>query len=163
MNEDEIVERERVGPPMATLEIWDCRITFRRQAGTNDVWLVVTGPRGTFASRLIEGEVLRRVQAGRASRDASRDESSRHRTRSWTRVRIDQDLIVGLRARGQWLEYAFLFGDGAGFGGGASGLPTLRQPGLGERVALWLSGARGSPIHFAYAPDRGLADEAHQR
>lgn len=158
MNEDEIVERERLGPPVGTFEFWDCRITLRRQAGTNDVWSMVASPLGTFASRLIEDEILRRVQAGRVSRDASRDESSRRRTRAWTRVRIDQNLIVALRARGLWLDYAFLFGDGAGFGGAASGLPTLRRPGLRERVALWLSGARGGPIQFAY--DLGRADDA---
>src|SRR5256885_7562241 len=145
MNEDEVVERERLGPPLGTVEFWDCRVTFRRQAETNDVWRILTGPLGTFAIRLIDDEALQQVQAARISRDANRDDSSRRRTRGWPRVRIDEDFVVALRPRGKWLELAYLFGDGAGFGGDFSGLPTMRRAGLTERLAPTLSGARGSP------------------
>lgn len=71
-----------------------------------------------------------------------------------------RDFVIAVRARGKWLELAYLFADGAGFGGGSSALPTLRRPGLRERVALWLSGARGNPVQTAYLEDLGRAHEA---
>ena len=155
MNEDDVVDRERLGPPLGTIEFWDCRVAFRRQAGTNDVWRVLTGPLGTFATRLIEDEALRQVQMRRTERDASRDRSSRRRTRGWPQVRIDTDFVIALQPRGTWLEMAFLFADGAGFGGSFSGLPTMRKPRLSERVALWLSGARGNPVQVFHREDIG--------
>jgi len=159
MNEDEVVERERLGPPLGTLEFWDCRVTFRRQADTNDVWRVLTGPLGTLAVPLIDDEALRQVQTARITRDAGRDDSSRRRTRGWPRVRIDDDFVVALHPRGRWLELAYLFGDGAGFGGSFSGLPTMRRPRLTERLALWLAGARGNPVQTFHHEDLGRADD----
>jgi hypothetical protein len=163
VNEDEVVEKERLGPPLGTVEFWDCRVSFRRQDGTDDVWSVTSGPLGTFATRLIEAGALRQVQAGRAKRDASFDESSRRRTRGWPRVRIDSDFVVALRGRGNWLELAYLFGDGAAFGGASSGLPTSRRASLRERVGLWLSGARGNPVQVFRRDDPAHAQDTAAR
>ncbi|MDQ2912571.1 MAG: hypothetical protein M3T56_04865 [Chloroflexota bacterium] len=147
MNDQNPVERERLGEPVATVEVNDCRLTFRRRIGTNDVWSVAIGPLGTFAVPVIEEKILRRVQAGRPGRDATRDESSRRRTMGWQHVRIEDDFVVAVRARGNRLSFAYLFGDGASFGGGESGLPTLHPANLLERARSWLSGQRGEAVH----------------
>lgn len=143
LNEQDPVAREGLSDPIGIVELNDCRVTFRRQVATNDLWSVVSGPLGTFAFCLIEDEVLRRVQAGRPGRDPSRDESSRRRTTGWEQVRIEGDLVIAVRARGDRLSYAHLFGDGAAFGGGESWLPSVRRSGLLERARARLSGVRG--------------------
>lgn len=143
---DDLVEREQLGAPLATVELNDCHVTFRRQRGTNDVWSVATGPLGTFGHRLIENKVLQQVQLMRPARDASRDDASRRRVREWRQVRIDDDLVIALRARGNEVSYAYLFGDGAGFGGGGSRLPSSRRANPLERARSWLSGRRGSAV-----------------
>jgi hypothetical protein len=140
---DDPVAREQLGGSIGTIELDDCELTFRRQLGSNDVWCVVVGPVGTLAFRVTEDWVLRRVQEGRPSRDASRDESSRRRTSGWQRIRIDDDFLVAVQAHGNRLSLAYCFADGAGFGGGTSGLPTLRRPDVLWRVKSWLSGERG--------------------
>jgi hypothetical protein len=137
------VRRERLGDPIATVVLNDCQLTFRRQLGSNDVWCVATGPLGAVALPLIEDAALRRVRAGRAARGASRDESSRQKFRGRHQVQIDDDFVVAVRADGNRLSYGYLFGDGAAFGGGGSGLPTLRRLNLLARARLRLSGARG--------------------
>lgn len=142
------VRRERLGEPVGAVELNDCQLTFRRQLGSNDVWCVAIGPVGTFAFRVIEDAALRHVQAGRAARDASRDESSRQRFRASHHVRIEDDFVIVVRASGNRLSYECLFGDGAAFGGGGSGLPSLRRPNLLERARSWLSGARGDSVRM---------------
>ena len=144
MNESDPVEREKLGPPVASVIIRDCRIRFHRQIGSEDVWCVTTGPLGTIPVRLIPNDVLQRVIRSRTSRDPSHDASSRLRSLKWARVRIDDSLLVAVRARGNNVEFAFLFSDGAGFGGASSGLPTDRLPSPFELLRSWLSGRRGS-------------------
>jgi hypothetical protein len=141
------VKREGLGDPVGMVELNDCWLTFRRQITTNDVWCVATGPLGVFAYLMITHEVLRRVQAGRPGRDATRDESSRRRTMGWQKVQIEDDFVVALRARGNRLSYTNLFGDGAAFGGGEFGLPSLRRRSLLEWARSWLSGPRGDMVH----------------
>lgn len=140
------IEREGLGDPVGAVQLNDCELTFRRQVATNDVWCVATGPLGTFAYCVITDEVLRLVQ--RPARDASRDELSRRRTMTWPQVRIGDDFVVAVRAAGNRLSYAYLFGDGAAFGGGESGLPSARQSTPLDRARSWLSGARGSSIQI---------------
>jgi hypothetical protein len=146
VDESDQVDREKLGPPLATVVVEDCRVTFRRQARTEDVWCVTTGPLGTFAVRLIDNEVLRRVIRGRPSRDASRDASSRVRTLRWARVRIDDDFLIAVRARGNVFEFAYLFSDGASFGGASGGLPTGRRRSPLDLLVAWFSGRRGSSV-----------------
>lgn len=146
--EQDAIKRERLGDPIGTVELNDCQLIFRRQVGSNDVWCLATVPLGTFALRLMEDAALRRVQAGRAARDDSRDASSQQRFRAWRHVRIEDDFVVAVRARGNRLSYEYLFGDGAAFGGGDAGFPSLRRPNLLERLRLWLSGVRGDSVHI---------------
>jgi hypothetical protein len=146
MNEDDLVAREQLGESLGGVAVADCAVAFRRQLGTNDVWCVITGPRGTLGHRLIENESLRRVREMRPLRDATRDESSRRRVAGWSRVRIEDDFSIAVRGSGRQLRFVFLFGDGASFGGGSSGLPSLRRDGLFERVRTTLSGRR-SDVH----------------
>lgn len=153
MTDDEVIARERLGIPLGTIELNDCRLTFRRQIGSYDVWYIATGPLGTLGLCVIEHVVLRQIQNGRSARDASRDQSSRRRTRGWQHIRIDDDFVIAVRARGNRLSLAYLFGDGAAFGGGTSGLPTLRQSNLLQRAQSWLSGERGSSVRIARHKD----------
>jgi len=144
--EQDPVTREGLGDPIRTIELNDCQLSFHRQVATNDIWCVATGPLGITAFRVMENGVLRRVQAGRIARDATRDEASRQRFRAWYRVQIEDDFVVAVRPSGDRLSYEFLFGDGAAFGGGVSGLPSLRRRSLVERVRWRLSGARGDAV-----------------
>jgi hypothetical protein len=149
--EQDPVRREGLGEPIQVVELNDCQLSFRRQVATNDVWCVAAGPLGTFAFRVMEDAALRRIQAGRAARDETRDESSRRRHRAWHHVEIEDDFVIAVRPSGHGLSYALLFGDGAAFGGGESGLPS-RRPGMLERVRSKLPGARRDPVRMFRRP-----------
>jgi hypothetical protein len=56
------IEREHLGEPLAVVPVLDCRVSFRRQLESNDLWSVVTGPLGTFAHNVLPEAVLRQVQ-----------------------------------------------------------------------------------------------------
>jgi len=135
------IEREHLGEPLAVVPVLDCRVSFRRQLESNDLWCIVTGPLGTFAHNVLPEAVLRQVQRGRATRDSSRDAAARKRTQGWQQVRIEDDLTIALRAGEGRLSMACLFGDGAPFGGAETGLPTTLRPGLFDRVRSLLPGA----------------------
>ena len=106
MTEDEFIARQRLGVPLGTIELNDCRLTFRRQIGSDDVWSVATGPLGTLGLCVIEHVVLRQIQIGRSARDASRDQPSRRRTRGWQHIRIDDDFVIAVQVRGNRLSLA---------------------------------------------------------
>lgn len=148
MDDEEVIRREELGDAVAELAISDCKLAFRRQRGTRDLWSVVTGPLGTIAAPVLRGEVLDRVRHGRQSPADPRVGRAARRYRDWARVRIDEDLVLAVRARGNQVDLEFLFSDGMPFGGASGGLPTNRRPNLTQRVQLWLSGRRGEALHF---------------
>jgi len=148
MNVNDYVAGHDLGDVVAAAAVGDCRLEFRRQRGTGDLWYLAIGPLATIAVPSIPADVLARVDRGAGQR-------SRARYAKWPRVRIDDDLLIAFRARGSDLEFAYLFGDGAPFGGGGGWLPTARRASLLERAQMWLSGRRGSHVDFARHADEG--------
>lgn len=130
------------------MAIRDCRLVFRRQRVTEDLWYVVSGPLGVIAMPVMPADILEQV---RTCRDPTEPLARRARGRyaKWQQVRIDDDLLIAIRARGSHLEWHSMFGDGTPFGGGGSWLPTARRESLLERAQLWLSGYRGRHVEFA--------------
>ena len=148
MNADEYVARYDLGDVIDAAPLGDCRLAFRHQRGTGDLWCVAIGPLATIAIPLLPGDALARA-------DRRAGQGARARYAKWPRVRIDDDLLIAFRSRGSELEFEYLFGDGAPFGGGGGWLPTPRQATLLERVQMWLSGRRGGHVEFARRTDEG--------
>jgi hypothetical protein len=147
VDEQDQVQRNDLGATIAETTILDCRLAFRRQRASGDLWCVVSGPLTVIALPLVPSDVLDQV---RRHRDLSDPLAQRARGRyvKWQQVRIDDDLIIAVRARANDLEWHYLFGDGTPFGGGGSWLPTARSAPLLERLQLRLSGRRGSNVGF---------------
>jgi hypothetical protein len=148
MNAKDPVVRNGLGDVIATAAMRDSRLEFRRQLGTGDLWCIGIGPLATIAVPLLPGNAVARA-------DRLAGQRSRARYAKWQRVRIDDDLLIAFRARGSDLEFAYLFGDGAPFGGGGGWLPTAQRATLLERAQMWLSGRRGGRIEFARRTDEG--------
>lgn len=153
MHEQDYVLRHDLEDVIADVAVRDCRLAYRRQRVTGDLWCVVSGPRAVIAYEVIPAHVLQQVLAYRDPNDVLRLRA-RGRYAKWQQVRISDDLIVAVRARGSHLEWHHLFGDGTPFGGGGSWLPTARKESMLERAQLWLSGHRGRGV--AYAHDSGV-------
>jgi hypothetical protein len=147
VDERDHVLRNDLEDSIAEIAIWDCRLAFRRQRVSGDLWCVVSGPLGVIALPFVPSNILDQV---RRRRDLSDPLAQRARGRyaKWQQVGIDDDLIIAVRARARDLQWHYLFGDGTPFGGGGSWLPTARPAPLVERVQLWLSGRRGSNVGF---------------
>jgi hypothetical protein len=138
-----------LGAPVATTDLGDCRLWFHAQQSSGDVWCLMTGPRGTLALPLIQREPFLQVLHDRPTARAGIPARAGERYATWQQVRISDDLTVALRARGDALEFGYLFADGVPFGGGGAGLPTARRASVLERVQLWRSGHRGSSISYS--------------
>lgn len=152
MNESDYVARNDLGDVVAEVVLLDCRLTYRRQRGTGDVWCVVSGPRAVIANEVIRADVLEQVRAHRDPADPVRLRA-RGMYAKLPQVRINEDLLIAVRARGDRLEWHSMFGDGTPFGGGGGWLPTARRTSLLERAKLWLSGRRGSVVTFTRDSD----------
>lgn len=149
MEESEFIIRHDLGPRVATVNLGDCRLSFHEQRSAGDIWCLATGPLGTFALPLVQRAVFARLLSHRLDPPARVARLARERTAKWQRVAIGDDLLLALRARGDALDFAYLFSDGLPFGGGSAGLPTARRAGLIERAQRWLSGRRGAMVHCA--------------
>jgi hypothetical protein len=147
MDEHDQVVRHDLGNVIAEAAVRDCRVAFRRQRGSQDLWCVVSGPVAVIAVPVLPAMVLAQV---RTHRDPSDVLASRARGRyaTWQQVRIDDDLLIAVRGRGSHLEWHTTFGDGTPFGGGGCWLPTASGETLLERAQLWLSGYRGRNVDF---------------
>lgn len=156
MDERRLIAHHDLAPPVAIADLGDCRLSFHEQQSTGDVWWIATGPLGTWAMPLIQRETFLQVLRNRPATQGSVSGRAREGHARWQRVRVSDDLTVALRARGDALDFAFLFADGAPFGGGAAGLPTTRRANPIQRFQLWRSGRRGGSVR-AYARD---VDEA---
>ena len=106
------------------------------------------GPTWHFRRAPCPREVLARTLRARPAALESLARRSRERYAKWQRVAISEDLVVALRARGGELDFAFLFADGVPFGGGSGGLPTACRASLIEQAQMWLSGGRGTSVHY---------------
>lgn len=155
MNENDQIVRNDLGDVIADAQVADCRLEFRRQRGTGDIWCVASGPLAVIAVPVLSGRGV-----GEASRLAALDhhvgQRSRSRYANWQRARITDDVLIAFRARGSDLEFAYLLGDGRPFGGGGGWLPTARRATLLERVQMWLSGRRGGRVEFTRHTDAGV-------
>lgn len=147
MDEHDQVVRNDLGDVIAEAAVRDCRIAFRRQRGSQDLWCVVSGPVAVIAMPVIPATVLAQVRTHRDPSDALALRA-RGRYATWQQVRIDDDLLIAIRARGSHLEWHTTFGDGTPFGGGGGWLPTAGRESLLERAQLWLSGYRGRHVEF---------------
>jgi len=136
VDEPDHVQRNDLGPTIAETEIWDCRLSFRRQRGSGDLWCVVSGPLTVIAVPFVPAHVLDQVRKHRDPSDPL-GQHARGRYATWQQVRIDDNLVIAVRGRGSDLQWHYLFGDGTPFGGGGSWLPTARPVPLIERVRLW--------------------------
>jgi hypothetical protein len=141
------VVRHDLGDIVTEVAVRDCRLAFRRQRGTEDLWCVVSGPLAAIALMVMPAQILEQVRNHRDPTDALA-RRARGRYRNWQQVRIDDDLFFAIRARGGHLEWHPMFGDGTPFGGEGSWLPSARRESLLERAQLWLSGHRGRNVEF---------------
>jgi hypothetical protein len=154
MDDQDPVLRNHLGDVVAEVTVRDCRLAFRRQRATEDIWCVVSGPLATIAMSVMPADVLDQVRTYRDPTDTLA-RRARGRYAKWQQVRIDDDLLFAVRGRGSHLEWHPMFGDGTPFGGGGGWLPTARRESLLERAQLWLSGHRGSHVQFARDIDAG--------
>ena len=148
MDDNDHLVRNDLGGVIVDVPVKDCRLEFRRQRGTSELWCVAIGPLATLARPLLPADVMARV-------DRKAGQGSRARYAKWQRVRIDDELLIAFRARGSDLEFAYLFSDGAPFGGGGGWLPTARRAPLLERARTTLSGRRSARVEFTRRTDEG--------
>lgn len=148
MDVNELIVRHNLGAAVAIVHFDDCRVSFHEQLGTGDVWYLAIGPLGTVAWPLIRKKVFLQVLGGWPAGQRSAHRRARERYAKWQCVTISNDLSVALRARGNALEFKYLFADGVPFGGRFVGLPTIRRASLIERAQMWLSGQRGRRVDY---------------
>lgn len=153
MDESELIVRHELGAAVATVNLADCRLSFHEERSTRDVWCLSTGPHGTLAMPLVERAVFTQALRHRLDMPGGVARRARARYAKWQRVAIGDDLLLALRARGDALDFGYLFSDGVPFGGGSAGLPTARRASLLERTQMWLSGRRGPMVTYARHPD----------
>jgi hypothetical protein len=158
VDESGLISRHDLGAAVATVNLGDCRISFHEQRSTEDVWCLTTGPRGTLVMPLIQRAVFAQVLRHRQDLPGGVARRARERYATWQRVAIGDDLLLALRARGDALDFEYLFSDGVPFGGGSTGLPTARRATLLERAQMWLSGRRGAMVHYARHSDDSPGD-----
>jgi hypothetical protein len=101
VNEDDQVVRNDLGGVIAAVPIGDCRLEFRHQQGTGDLWCVQIGPLATLAVPSIPAHVLAQVRSGRDATDRRASERSRAQYAKWQRVQM---WLSG--RRGGRVEYA---------------------------------------------------------
>ena len=155
MKENDQVERNDLGEVVVTTPVGDCRLEFRRQRGSGDLWCVGSGPLGVIAWPVMSADGL--VHARRlAASDPHVGLRSRARYEKWQRVRINDDLLIAIRARGSELALEYLLADGRPFGGGGAALPTARRAKLLERARMWLSRRRGGRLNYLRHPEDGV-------
>ncbi|TMF79294.1 MAG: hypothetical protein E6I18_07480 [Chloroflexi bacterium] len=147
MDEHDYVLRNDLDEAIVETSLGDCRLAFRRQRRSGDLWCVVGGPLAVIAVPLIPAGILEQVRDHRDPTDPLA-RRARGRYAKWQQVRVDDDLLIAIRGRASDLQWHFLFGDGTPFGGGGSWLPTARRASLLDRLRLWLSGRRGSHVAF---------------
>jgi hypothetical protein len=148
-DEGELIAQHDLSASIATVHLEDCRLSFHRQRSTGDAWCLATGPLGTFAMPMIKKSVLAQVLRHRQAAPGALAQRAPERHAKWQRVTIGDDVVLALRARGNALDFEYLFTDGTPFGGGSSGLPTARRAGVIERAQMWLSGRRGTTVVLA--------------
>ena len=153
MDERGFIAHYDLGPAVATTDLGDCRLSFHEQRTSGDVWCITTGPRGTVALPFIQRQPFLQVLRDRPAAPGGARGRARARYATWQHVRISDDLTVALRARGEALDFEYLFADGMPFGGGAAGLPTALRASPLERFQLWRSGRRGSFISYGRHAD----------
>jgi len=106
VDDNDHLVRNDLGGVIVDVPVGDCRLEFRRQRGTSELWCVTIGPLATLARPMLRADVMARV-------DRKAGQGSRARYAKWQRVRIDDELLIAFRARGSDLEFAYLFSDGA--------------------------------------------------
>lgn len=147
MNEIDPVIRNDLGDVVASADLGDCRLEFRFQRPSGDLWCVTSGPLATMAHPLLTADGV--ALAGRHAVNGLPGRRSHERYAKWPRVRINDDLLVAFRARGDDLQFAWLYGAGFPYGGGDGWLPTSRKATVVERMEMWLSGRRGTRVLYA--------------
>jgi len=148
VKENDQVERNDLGEVVVTTPVGDCRLEFRRQRGSGDLWCVGSGPLGVMAWPVMRADGL--VHARRlALSDPQIGLRSRARYEKWQQVRINDDLLIAIRARGSELALGYLLADGRPFGGGGAApanITRVRGWGMCSKTDLtWLIWA--SPWH----------------
>jgi hypothetical protein len=146
---DQVLEND-LGDVIAEMPIRDCRLEFRQQRATGDLWCIVSGPLAVIAREVIPADILARVRTQRDPTDPLA-RRARGRYAKWQHARIDDDLLIAMRARGNHLEWHHTFGDGTPFGGGGGWLPSARRESLLERARL--AGYRGRDVEVAVHTD----------
>jgi hypothetical protein len=154
VDESELIDRHDLGPSIATARVADCRLSFHEQRPTADIWCLATGAHGTFALPLLQREPLLRLLSNRPVVDERVARRAQARYARWGHVGIGNDVVLAFRARGDALDFEYLFADGIPFGGGAAALPTARRATVIERIQMRLSGRRGARVSYArHDPD----------
>jgi hypothetical protein len=148
VNESELIDRHDLGPSIATARVADCQLSFHEQRPTADIWCLATGPHGTFALALLQRELVLRLLSDRPVVDERVARRAQDRYAKWGRVSIGKDVVLAFRARGDALDFGYLFADGMPFGGGTTGLPTARRATVIERIQMRLSGRRGAVVSY---------------
>ena len=138
---------------VAAAQVGDCRLEFRFQLDGGDLWCVTRGPLATLAHPLLSADGV--AQARLHAREGSAGKRQLARYAKWPKVRITGDLVVAFRARGDDLQFAWLYGEGYPFGGGSGGLPTAQRASPLERLRMWLSGRRGARVEYTRGIDEG--------
>ena len=154
MNASDHVVLNDLGDVIAAVPVGDCRLEFRHQRHTGDLWCVSSGPLGSIALPVLDARGLAQGSR-RDAMDRRHGERSRPRYAKWQQVPINDDLLIAFRARGSDVEFAYLFGDGSPFGGGGGWLPTARRATLLEHAQRWLSGRRGHRVPVFWHADAG--------
>jgi hypothetical protein len=133
--------------PIASVNVADCAVELRRQQSSNDVWIIATGPLGTWPALVLSGELITKHQ------EIGPLPVERATLRKGSvAMSIDDDFALHLRARRRRLQVRVIY-KGFPNGGGDFGLPSGRGLKPWQRLTDFLRGRRGDGVMiYRHAP-----------